>query len=547
VVLAALPASDSNPKLSKDGVPIIGITRALPDDVLDTGVWEELPSGRRVWRLGIRSPEAIGIRLHFTNFNVGKGRVWIYPGDNDGPSASQEGFSGQGIFDDGEFWSGVLFGESVVIEYEPEPGAPSEGQPPFQMRELSHLYEMPTSKNGSRVNAGTPRIPAAACHLDATCYPEWSASGAGVARMLFETEEGSKVCSGSLINTRAGSLRPYFLTANHCINNEASARSLLAFWFYQTSSCNGPEPDIRDFPSTLGARFLVGGGERDGDFSLLLFNQSPPPGVVFNGWDPNPLAAGSAVSGIHHPGSPPGDYKRISFGFYDAPSDEILDRLGRPSDKYRMILYTSGRTQRGSSGSPLFLRPGVLAGVASFVIRTPDDWEEDDFTCELDPWPTGYGAFSAAYPYLAPYLEDTRAHLLSPAPGSTLQSPTATFSWTSVPGALIRDFHFGIPDSNSIRPPGPVATIFVATASFQYPRDSGLGPLLVPATGGCPPCVAFLGHLAAPPFFANFLPSPQPDSNRQVPAGPRFAAPSAQTGAGADDPRPAATNNSARA
>ena len=340
MILAALPASDRAPRTNKDGVPIIGVTRALPDNVLEAGRWDELPSGQRLWRLAIRSPEATGIRLLFGSFDVRGGRVWVYAAGGKGGSRIEGPFSGRGIFDDGEFWSGIVFGDSVVVEYEPARGAPSHGEPPFRVSRLSHLVENATPKAEGLVNASLPDANVAACHVDATCYPEWGESGAGVARIVFETTEGLTVCSGSLINTRTSGLRPYFLTANHCINNEASARSIIAFWLYHTPSCNGQRPSILDSPFTLGARYVAGGGQRDGDFSLLLLNQSPPPGVVFNGWDPNPITAGAAVTGIHHPGSPPGDHKRISFGFYDAPSDEILTMLGRPSEKYRTIVYT---------------------------------------------------------------------------------------------------------------------------------------------------------------------------------------------------------------
>ena len=53
------------------------------------------------------------------------------------------------------------------------------------------------------------------CHLDVTCYPEWSRSANGVALIVFERSEGSGACSGTLINNRQRDFAPYFLTAAH--------------------------------------------------------------------------------------------------------------------------------------------------------------------------------------------------------------------------------------------------------------------------------------------------------------------------------------------
>ena len=68
-------------------------------------------------------------------------------------------------------------------------------------------------------------------------------------------------------------LTPYFLTAAHCVDTEEEARSVTAFWLYQTQTCNGELPDFQSVPHTEGASLLstLGGGGRnpDGDMTLL--------------------------------------------------------------------------------------------------------------------------------------------------------------------------------------------------------------------------------------------------------------------------------------
>ena len=161
------------------------------------------------------------------------------------------------------------------------------------------------------------------CHLDVTCYPEWSSSATGVAQIFFETSEGSSICSGTLLNNRQQDLTPYFLTAAHCVATEEEARSVIAFWHYQTQTCNGDLPDFQSVPRTEGARLLstLGGGPVDGrpnpggDMTLLRLEGDLPDGVMFQGWDADPQPVGAQVTGIHHPGSDDwGRFKRISFG-----------------------------------------------------------------------------------------------------------------------------------------------------------------------------------------------------------------------------------------
>ena len=212
----------------------------------------------------------------------------------------------------------------------------------------------------------TVETDAADCHLDATCYPEWSSSATGVARILYETSEGSFVCSGTLLNNRQQDFTPYFLTAAHCVDTEEEARSVMAFWLYQTRICNGDLPDFQSVPHTEGARLLstLGGGfDPDGDMTLLRLEGGLPDGVMFQGWDVEPQPIGAQVTGIHHPESDDwGFFKRISFGqIIPDPGFETSD------DVYAIVSYPVGQgyTEPGSSGSAIFSSPGTVVGALS--------------------------------------------------------------------------------------------------------------------------------------------------------------------------------------
>ena len=244
------------------------------------------------------------------------------------------------------------------------------------------------------------------CHLDVTCYPEWSSSTTGVARIVFETGAGSSsYCSGTLLNNRRQDLTPYFLTAAHCVATEEEARSVIAFWRYQTQTCNGELPDIQSVPRTEGARLLstLGGGtvaDPVGDMTLLRLEGDLPDGVMFQGWDVNPQPVGTQVTGIHHPGSDDwGFFKRISFGqIIPDPASRISD------DVYAFTSYTQGYTEGGSSGSALFSSPGTVVGALSF--GRGNDAEAEN-ACRIgSARHDGYTHFSVFYPHIRQFIDE---------------------------------------------------------------------------------------------------------------------------------------------
>ena len=247
----------------------------------------------------------------------------------------------------------------------------------------------------------TVETDAADCHLDATCYPEWSSSASGVALIAFETSEGSYACSGTLLNNRWQDLTPYFLTAAHCVQTEEAARSVTAFWSYQTQTCNGDLPDLRSVPQTEGAGLIstLGGADRpDGDMTLLQLEGDLPDAIVFQGWDADPQPVGAQVTGIHHPRSDDwGFFKRIAFG-------QIIPEsvFGTTDDTYFNVSYPVGQgyTEPGSSGSAIFSNSETVVGALS-------GGDIVGYACPTEPVVDVFTHFSVFYPHIRPFIDST--------------------------------------------------------------------------------------------------------------------------------------------
>ena len=281
------------------------------------------------------------------------------------------------------------------------------------------------------------------CHLDVTCYPEWSSSAAGVALITYETSEGSFICSGTLLNNSRQDFTPYFLTAAHCVDTEEEARSVMAFWHYQTQTCNGELPDFLSVPRTMGASLLstLGGGSiegrahPDGDMTLLRLEGDLPDGVMFQGWDASPQPFGTQVTGIHHPGNRDwGFFKRLSFG-------QIIPNpySTASADVYAIVSWAPGQgyTEGGSSGSALFSSPGTVVGADSFIYGGLAEVEN---ACRTgSAFLSGYTHFSVIYPHILQFVDPLPTSLKISSGGIVLATGTPVVNRIA-PNAIITVF-----------------------------------------------------------------------------------------------------------
>ncbi|SEJ82709.1 hypothetical protein SAMN05216327_12237 [Dyadobacter sp. SG02] len=190
---------------------------------------------------------------------------------------------------------------------------------------------------------------------------------------LLVNQNGTRFCSGSMINNSCNNNIPYVLSANHCLPGAGDVGQWRFIFQYWSASCNPSQDDpnyIQFYGSTLRAN------ASPSDFLLLQLNQLPDPtaGINYLGWDRTLNAATNGAS-IHHP---TGDVMKIStFNSVVLRADNYLFANGKkaPGSQHWIVTWNNGLVEIGSSGAPLLNQSkklvGQLAGGPSYCNAPP--------------------------------------------------------------------------------------------------------------------------------------------------------------------------------
>jgi lysyl endopeptidase len=337
----------------------------------NAGSWEENIDNGRIWRLRVTAPKAHTINFLFSEFHLKEGALLhIYSADKGHLIGAFSSINNKGSADENRgFGTGLVYGESVVLElYEPEAG---EEASVMEISTIVHGYRyisefLNPNKAGKTADFGD----SGGCQVDVNCSPEgdaWQNEKTGVALILLE---GSRICTGSLVNNTCLDGEPLFLTADHCLPGGIDAlegstdlSSFSFMWHYEVPECNDPNQSEPDFQVTNGA-VLLSNNDRT-DFALLKLDESPVNfeselNTMFNGWS-RTEEPGIGGVGIHHPR---GDVKKISH-YLSYPVYETSCAIV-PTDWWEVSWASTANghsvQQPGSSGSPLFTNRGYIIG-----------------------------------------------------------------------------------------------------------------------------------------------------------------------------------------
>ena len=353
---------------AEPGVPVqIGVQRDVSQTATVASTsqllsWKSGPGGSRIAAIAFESPAAQGVRLGVLVQQLPAGATLRFYGAAGGEaevvSAAELQTRAAHLRDSGAddvvartYWSPEFGGTQTTMEIEVGSDADiSEVQ--LAVPSLSHF-----AMGADELEKAVQEKASGSCNIDVMCQPDYLNQGRAVARMVYVKDNGSYLCTGTLLNDAKSSGTPYFLTANHCISSQAEASSLMTNWFYTSSSCNSGSLSPATQRLTRGASLLY--STANTDTSFLQLNEAPPSGVVFAGsYFGAGLNTGSPIVGVHHPD---GDPQKLSIGSvtgYGQCADGNCKDLTDTGANFYGVNWQQGTTEGGSSGSALLFAIG---------------------------------------------------------------------------------------------------------------------------------------------------------------------------------------------
>ncbi len=320
---------------------------------------------------------AQGVRLHATGVSLPPAtELWVWA-DNREPI-----FFDRSLVYEGELWTPIIWSDHVYFEIRTPPGSAAAGTftDVVQVFDQSNIVSNDTS-----------------CYIDSECVESNDTMAAikkAVAMYSFVKDGNSYVCSGTLLNDRAHSGTPHFLTASHCVSSPAEASTVHAYWDYLASSCGGSAPLPASLPQTVGATLLASSSTTD--VTLLRLSGSPG-GRWFLGWHPSGTAVseGSLLYRISHPGSLPQKYSVTRVTTTSAVCDAAL-----PRPQFYYSVPVAGGAFQGSSGGAAINNGGYVVGQLWGGCGPGSQDNPCDTTTQVID-----GALSESWPILMPFLD----------------------------------------------------------------------------------------------------------------------------------------------
>ena len=308
-------------------------------DVMNEAQITNLPNGKVLRQLKIKSSGALSINLIFDQFRLSKNAI-LYITD-----ANQSEFIGAHTSLNNNvsnvLGTDIIHSDVVIIELlEPQEEA---GTSVLHIGTVVHGYLDLESEIKALGTSGD-------CEFDVNCPigTGWENQRNAVAMMM----NGGGFCTGSLINNTSGTIIPYFLSANHCGTNPGSW--VFRFRWERTTAnaiCEANNNGSNNGPTNMNVNGgVLRANYAPSDFTLTELNSTPSAawGVYYNGFNATDIPA-TMGCGIHHPD---GDIKKISF---DNTALISTSFTGTPANSHWGVTsWDDGVTEGGSSGSPLF-------------------------------------------------------------------------------------------------------------------------------------------------------------------------------------------------
>ncbi len=332
----------------------------------NSGTWDILPNGDRIWRLKIQSKGANSLNFIFNDFHMPHGaEFYIY---NENQDYIIGAFTAINNKSHGGFSTAPVKGNIVILEYYEPKSVKNKGR--LSVSSIIHAYRDMFQTAASHIqNLQKGYGDSGSCNIDVNCPlgANWTDQIRSVGMVL--TSGNTRWCSGAMINNTAEDGKPYFLTADHCL--DGNENNWIFMFNYESPTCGGVDGDLTN--SISGSSIKA--SYNSSDMALVELSLIPPINYVvyYAGWDRTGVAA-TTTTCIHHPS---GDVKKISQNtdaLFISPLNFNLWRVGN---------WEQGVTEGGSSGSPLFdqnkrIVGQLFGGAAACNNNTYDDFGKFD-------------------------------------------------------------------------------------------------------------------------------------------------------------------------
>lgn len=346
----------ANPAVKGQALPI-GIVTSIDYSMDNCGMVDYLPNGDKIWRVWVKCPEATHTSINFSKFVIPEeADLFFYTPDREfiiGKFTHRNQMEGE------TFYPQDIPGSEFIIEYYEPAHAKFNGI--LEMDQVIQGYRNVFGEINQKVEeVSKGRIGDAngECHPNAICYDaQWHDQINSVVCYTISSGAYQWMCSGAMINNTARDGKQYLLSANHCYES-----GTWRFYFgYQASTCTGTDGPI--YKTATGYEIKARDNiNNSADFMLIEITGAinPSYNVFLAGWDRtgNVPSVATSCAGIHHPG---GDRKKCSIPANVANGSSF----GRSRYWAANWNYSTGTTEQGSSGSPLFNNNKLIIGMLS--------------------------------------------------------------------------------------------------------------------------------------------------------------------------------------
>lgn len=306
-------------------------------DFTNSGSWETLSDGSRVWRLRIVSPGATDLYLVYDAWRLVKPcELYLYNDDHSvvlGPYTYLDNWGNSNI-------TPLTDGEAVTLEYFVPAGVEDFGE--LSISDVLHGYRHffhRAEREREQLDGFGESLD---CMVNVACYPEYATEKNSVG-LIIDPQGGT--CTGTLLNNVPQNGDPLFLTAFHCAN--ANIPNWVFYFNYESPQCDPNENGSMSHVIRNATRLM---SFVESDNALLRLSRSRPSTTFipyYSAWSRLDIAPLSTHV-IHHPRA---DVKKIQNDSTAAWSSAFNGLY--PNSHWRLIGQI-GTAEPGASGAPLF-------------------------------------------------------------------------------------------------------------------------------------------------------------------------------------------------